>query len=76
MPLEKERVSWGFQPNCPNCGSDIVSSDNPHQPNHSDFIIYGDGEENQYQYDMICWDCGWHEEVKVEVARNTIDEGK
>jgi hypothetical protein len=75
MPLIEEGCdSCGSKKDkCPECGSDFVTPrDNPGQRSPNHHVDYGG--EGIFTYKHICWDCGWSEEVTVEITREDKNE--
>lgn len=70
MPIKQRRCSsCGEKENvCPICGSrKVTPMDEPGKPKPNDIVMYGD--DGQYTYRNVCWDCGWHEDVTVTIVR-------
>lgn len=74
MPIKKEKCTDGRCTEshyvCPECGDGHVTPmDNHPQPSPNSVVKYGHEDEERMSWTHVCWDCGWQEEVIVEISR-------
>ena len=56
---------------CPECESRMVTPrENMYTPSPNEIIDFGGEKKAVYKH--VCWDCGWTEEVTLEVSRENI----